>query len=147
MTVSVRNAAAADAPAIAGLMTELGYPATGEEIRQRLGYWLPDATSRVLLAVRDDQVIGCLSVHAVPYLERTGRWARVETLVVAKEARRDGAGHGLLAAAEDLAATDWGCLAMEVTSARTRDDAHAFYQKRGYEDVSGRSGRFFKLLR
>jgi len=40
----------------------------------------------------------------------------------------------------------WGCLAMEVTSARTRDGAHAFYQRMGYTDVCSRSGRFLKEL-
>jgi hypothetical protein len=35
---------------------------------------------------------------------------------------------------------------MEVTSARTRHNAHAFYQRMGYTDVCSRSGRFLKEL-
>jgi GNAT superfamily N-acetyltransferase len=52
----------------------------------------------------------------------------------------------LLAAAEDLA-RQWGCLTMEVTSARARTDAHAFYQTLGYTDACDHSGRFLKELR
>jgi hypothetical protein len=35
---------------------------------------------------------------------------------------------------------------MEVTSARTRHGAHAFYERMGYTDVCSRSGRFLKEL-
>lgn len=54
-------------------MTQLGYPCSGDDVAARLGYWLGDPMSRVLVAERDRAVIGCLSLHAVPYLERTGR--------------------------------------------------------------------------
>ncbi len=81
----------------------------------------------------------------MPYLERTGRWARIESLVVDRSARGARAGAALVHAAERQARR-WGCLAMEVTSARTRRDAHAFYQRMGFTDVCNRSGRFLKEL-
>ena len=68
--------------------------------------------SRILEAERDALVIGCLSLHAVPYLERTGRWARIESLVINESARGTGAGGALLKAAETVARR-WGCLTME----------------------------------
>ena len=143
--VQVRGAAVADAAAIAALMTQLGYPCSGEDAAARLGYWLADPISGVLVAEHGGLVIGCLSVHAVPYLERTGRWARIESLVIDEAARGTGAGRALLHTAENVARR-WGCLAMEVTSARARDGAHAFYQRMGYTDVCSRSGRFLKEL-
>ena len=141
----IREATAADAAVIAELMTQLGYPCMAGEARLRLGYWLGDPASRVLVAERDGRVVGCLSAHAVPYLERTGWWARIESLVIDEAARGTGAGRALLHTAENVARR-WGCLAMEVTSARTRDGAHAFYQRMGYTDVCSRSGRFLKEL-
>ena len=138
-------ATASDAGAIAELMTQLGYPCSDDDAAVRLGYWLTDPMSRVLVAERDALIIGCLSVHAVPYLERTGRWGRIESLVIDESARGTGAGSALLQSAETVA-LDWGCLAMEVTSARTRDDAQAFYQRMGYTDMCSRSGRFLKEL-
>jgi GNAT superfamily N-acetyltransferase len=144
--VAIRQAATADATVIARLLKQLGYPCSGEDVTVRLGYWLGDPASRVLLAERDGLVIGCLSLHGVPYLERTGRWARIESLVVDETARGTGTGRALLEAAEDVA-RQWGCLAVEVTSARARAGAWAFYHRMGYTDVCGRSGRYMKALR
>jgi GNAT superfamily N-acetyltransferase len=143
--MNVRNAQITDATVIAHLLTQLGYPSTGQDVRDRLTYWTPDQASRVLVGELDGRVVGCLSMHAVPYLERTGRWARVESLVVEQSVRGTGIGRGLLRAAEALA-RDWGCLAVEITSARTRHDAHAFYQHMGYADVCDRAGRFWKAF-
>jgi len=101
--VEVRAAAGTDAAAIAALMTQLGYPCSDDDATARLGYWLADPMSRVLVAENDGLVIGCLSVHAVPYLERTGRWARIESLIIDEAARGTGAGRALLHTAESLA--------------------------------------------
>ncbi len=61
--VGVRPAAAADAAVIAALMTQLGYPCSVDDAAARLGYWLADPMSRVLVAERDGAVIGCLSLQ------------------------------------------------------------------------------------
>ncbi len=141
----IREASLADAAALAALVTQLGYPATASEIRDRLAYWLPDPMSVILLAEVDGRVIGSLSLHAIPYLERTGRWARIESLVVDEAERGTGTGRALIAAAEQ-AARQWNCCTVEVTSSRNRGDAHAFYQQMGYSDSCDQSGRFLKAL-
>jgi hypothetical protein len=51
----------------------------------------------------------------------------------------------LMAAAEELA-RDCGCVLMEVSSDRSRLDAHALYRSHGYEDWCGHSARFVKNL-
>lgn len=101
--------------------------------------------SVILAAEADGRVIGSLSLHAIPHLERTGRWARIESLVVDESARGTGAGRALIAAAEQTARR-WDCLAVEVTSSRSRADAHAFYRQMGYSDICDQSGRFLKPL-
>lgn len=117
---SAREATHADAAAIADLLGQLGYPATAKQVDERLTYWFRTPFSRIILAVDDDtRVLGCLSLHAIPCLERTGRWVRVESLVVAELARGTGAGRLLVDAAEDLA-RGWGCDAVELTSSRAR---------------------------
>jgi GNAT superfamily N-acetyltransferase len=141
----IRPARAGDAADIAALLTQLGYPSTGDQVTERLGYWQPDPMSLVLVAEHRGRVIGCLSLHAIPYLERTGRLARIESLVVDQSARGRGTGRSLIQAAEE-AARHWGCLTVEVTSRRTRVGAHAFYRQMGYADVCDRSGRFLKAL-
>jgi GNAT superfamily N-acetyltransferase len=143
--LAVREAEPGDAHQIAALLAQLGYPSTGDEVGQRFAYWLPDPMSLILVAEHSGRIAGCLSLHAIPYLERTGRWARIESLVVDQSSRGHGTGRVLIAAAED-AARRWDCLAVEVTSLRTRADAHAFYERMGYTDVCASSGRFFKML-
>ena len=142
---AIREAERGDAQQIAALLTQLGYPSTSYQVVQRLAYWLPDPMSLVLVAEQDGRIEGCLSLHAIPYLERTGRWARIESLVVAESSRGRGTGRSLVAAAE-RAARQVGCLTVEVTSARTRASAHAFYKRMGYTDICDSSGRFLKTL-
>lgn len=142
---TIRQIKPEDADRVAELLTQLGYPAAADDVAQRLAYWLDEPLSQILVADRSTQVIGCLSLHAIPYLERTGRWARVESLVVDSAARRSGVARALVQAAEETA-RQWGCLAVEITSARYRDDAHALYQHLGYTDVCDKSARFFKVL-
>ena len=143
--VAVRPATSDDATRIAELLTELGYPAVADEVAERLAYWLPDQASRLLVAETGGRVVGSISMHAIPYLERTGCWMRIESLVVDSSLRRAGAGRALMAAAERQARA-WGCLQIEVTSKRSRADAHAFYRRLGFDDACERSGRFIKEL-
>ena len=142
---AIREAEPRDAQQIASLLTQLGYPSTSEQVKERLAYWLPDPMSLILVAEQSRRLLGCLSLHAIPYFEQTGRWARIESLVVDASARGRGTGRSLVAAAED-AARRWDCLAVEVTSLRSRADAHAFYARMGYTDVCASSGRFLKPL-
>jgi len=144
-SVTIRSAELADAPRIAELLTELGYPVDAGAVRERLAYWLPDQASKVLIADLDGGVAGCISLHAIPYLERTGRWLRIESLVVEAGRRRGGAGRALVDAAEQLA-RQWGCVLIEVTSKRSRADAHAFYRRLGFTDVCDQAGRFTKEI-
>jgi GNAT superfamily N-acetyltransferase len=143
--VAIREAEPGDAHQIASLLTQLGYPSTSDQVNERLAYWLPDPMSLILVAEQSRRLVGCLSLHAIPYFEQTGRWARIESLVVDASARGRGTGRSLVAAAED-AARRWNCLAVEVTSSRSRVDAHAFYARMGYTDICASSGRFFKAL-
>jgi GNAT superfamily N-acetyltransferase len=142
---TIRQVKPEDTGPVAKLMGQLGHPVTPEEVAKRLAYWLDDPGSRILIAERDQQVVGCLSLHRIPYLERTGWWARIEALVVDSGARRTGVAGSLVLAAEETA-RQWGCLAVELTSARYRDDAHAFYKQAGYIDVCDKSARFFKVF-
>jgi GNAT superfamily N-acetyltransferase len=145
MILKVRDARMDDAAAVAGLLGELGYPSTAAEVEQRLAIWLAESYSRVLLAAEGGRVVGSMSVHAIPHLERDGRWLRVESLVVAAGARGTGAGRLLIAAAEKLAHS-WDCHAIEVTSSRHREGAHAFYRRLGFTDSCRRAARFWKEL-
>ncbi len=145
-TLEVRPAGPADAAAINVLLHELGYPSnTDDEVSARLARWSGRDDLLVLVAAGGQQVVGVAALAAVPYFERPGCWGRVVALVVGTRARGLGVGRRLLAAIE-RAALAWGCVCMEVSSARHRTDAHAFYRLAGYTDRCDEAARFLKDL-
>lgn len=145
-TPRIRDARPEDAGPVAALLTELGYPGNqAAGVRRRLALWADEAAGRALIAERDGQVLGVVAVTAIPYLEQEGRWGRIVALVVSSACRGQGVGRLLVQAAED-AARELGCVAMEVTSARSRTESHPFYQNLGYQDWADRSARYRKDL-
>jgi GNAT superfamily N-acetyltransferase len=131
---------------VASLLAELGYPDNqAADVRQRLELWVSETTSVVLVAERQEQVLGIVAVTAIPYLEHDGRWGRIVALVVSAACRGQGVGRRLVQAAE-AAASELGCVAMEVTSALSRTESHPFYQTLGYQDWGDRSARYLKDL-
>jgi GNAT superfamily N-acetyltransferase len=144
--LTIRVARPDDAADVAGLLVELGYPDNGvDDVRRRLAAWAREAAGVALVAERDGRVLGAVAVTAFPYLERAGRCGRVVALVVAATSRGQGVGRRLVEAAE-AAAAGFGCVRMEVTSARQRTEPHAFYRRLGYEDRCGHSARYLKDL-
>ena len=137
----VRPARVADAPALAGLLGELGYPHNVAQARERLARWFGEPRGTVLVAERNRAVIGFTAAFAIPYIEREGSFARVVALAVDRSQRSRGTGRRLLAAVEAWAG-EVGCSDVELTSSRERHDAHSFYEALGYEDLCDRSGRF-----
>lgn len=141
----LREATAADAAAVAGLLRQLGYPDQVARVAERLDRLAAGPEDRVLVAEDEGRAVGLIGLHSAPYLHRDGRWLRVTALVVDESARGRGIGRALMAEAE-AAARAWGCDQVEVTSGRHRPDAHRFYADLGFEEVSARSGRFLKKL-
>jgi len=130
--LKIRRAKSADAPRIAVLSGQLGYPETAAQIRKRLAGIKPAAEHAVFVADSpEDGVIGWTHVSKQPLLEVEVR-AEVNGLVVAEGQRSLGAGALLLAAAEDWARKH-GCKGMSVRSNVIRERAHQFYERHGYE--------------
>jgi GNAT superfamily N-acetyltransferase len=145
MDISIRAATPADAPRVAELLGQLGYAATAEEARVRLAAWAADERSMVIAADVGGVLAGVAAVHAIPLLEQSGSRGRLVALVVDETCRRHGIAGVLIESAEAQARL-LGCLDMEVTSARDRPAAHAFYVSAGYDDVCARAARYLKPL-
>lgn len=131
--VTVRPAAAGDAPALAGLCTQLGYPSTPEQVARRLAEILPRPENAVFVAEVEGQAAGWIHVfvsrmlEAEPFLEVGG--------LVVDEARRGlGLGGALMAEAEDWSRRR-GVLEVRLRSNIIRKDAHRFYDSLGYANV------------
>ncbi|MGN6870137.1 MAG: GNAT family N-acetyltransferase [Solirubrobacteraceae bacterium] len=143
--VLVRPARFADAPALAHLLTELGYPQDAEQTLAQLAAWAGDPRGTVLVAEPDRSPAGLIAAYANRHMERPGSFVRVVALAVDPTRQRSGLGRRLLAAVEAWAA-DLGCREIEITSSRHRADAHAFYRALGFTDLCDRSARFKRPL-
>ncbi len=142
--LKIRRAKSADAPRIAALSGQLGYPATAAQMRERMRGIAPASQHAVFVAESArDGVIGWVHVSRQPLLEVELR-AEVNGLVVAEGQRSLGAGARLLAAAEDWARKH-GCKGMSVRSNVIRERAHQFYERHGYEHYKTQKS-FRKLL-
>jgi RimJ/RimL family protein N-acetyltransferase len=145
----VRRAQFADAPALAWLLTELGYPQHAEQTHAQLAAWAGDPRGTVLVAEPDESPgspAGFAAAYATRHMERPGSFARVVALAVDPARQRSGLGRRLLTAVEAWAA-ELGCRDIEITSSRQRDDAQAFYRALGFVDLCDRSARFKRPLR
>ena len=136
MAVSIRPARLEDAPALAALCGQLGYPATEGELRPRLDTLLaaegPVGAGRAALfvAVADGNVAGWVHAYRCELLESEGE-AEIGGLVVDEAHRHAGLGGALMDRAEAWAAGA-GCRAVRLRSNVIREAAHAFYEARGY---------------
>jgi len=128
--VEIRHARLSDVPAMTQLVTELGYPATPEDMRARLEKLLPDPRQFIALAVRGEEIIGLIAAEHRLVLE-TGESIEIMGLVVAAQARRQGIGGILLSAAETWA-REKGVTALRVRSNVARTQSHPFYLGHGY---------------
>ena len=142
--VTIRLASPDDAPALAPLLGELGYPADAERVRARMtrvvgaGDSLSDSV--FVAAVEGGGLVGLLSVHRFSALHADPDTALITALVVAEQARGLGAGRALVDRAVDTA-RGWGCERLMVTTHVRRADAHAFYERIGFTLTGRRYAR------
>jgi ribosomal protein S18 acetylase RimI-like enzyme len=138
----IRAAEGNDAPALAELMTQLGYQTTAEEMRERLRFILNHRDFATFVAVEENEVYGMIGLSASIGYEHNDRTGRIMALVVHERMRGRGIGRALLTAAEDYFARA-RVVRVVLTSRFTREKAHAFYESLGY----ARTGlRFMKEL-
>ena len=94
-----------------------------------------DGQSNVLLAVAEmkDEVVGCLQIDFLPGLSRRGAWrGQIEAVSVARPLRGTGVGTAMIRWA--LArCRERGCAVVQLTSHKSRRDAHRFYARLGFE--------------
>ena len=142
-SVVIRNAEQRDAAAIAALVTELGYPATGDDVSQRLKRLAASADAIALVAESTSgKVAGVATGHVLPCLHSTPIVAKLTMLVVAADSRQVGVGKQLCAGIERWA-QDRGAAKISVTSGLQRSGAHVFYERIGYEKTGVRLTKVF----
>lgn len=129
--IIVRRARTNDAPMLAELSGQLGYPVTAPEITKRMRKLKPSQNALFVAEAHDAGVVAWTHV-SITHLVEVGTRAELNGLIVAEGQRSLGAGARLLEAAEDWARKH-GCPSMSVRSNVIRERAHKFYERQGYE--------------
>ncbi len=141
--VTIRPALPADAAQVAGLCDQLGYPASVGEVQERLSRLRQDRQHMVYVAeLASGQVVGWVHVYLCPLLI-ADLGAEIGGLVVDENWRSIGIGLRLLQQAEQWAQQQ-GCWAVHVRSNVTRERAHRFYERIGYQTI--KTQRVFRRI-
>ena len=136
VSLEIRRATEADAPALAALLGHLGYPARPEDVPERLAR-LRDAGDEALVAVRDGDVVGLATLHSRDVLHAAVPVAQLTALVVSPAVRAHGVGRALVAEAERWSRAR-GANRLVVTTALHRAEAPPFYERLGFEHTGRR---------
>ena len=128
----IRVATAADAPQLAALCGQLGYPTTERQARERL-VLLADPERTLLVTERGGRLAGFIDVHVQRVVE-SEPYGEVGGLVVADGARGAGVGAALLAAAAAWS-RERGLERLWIRANLARVGPHEFYEHVGCRHV------------
>ena len=138
--VTFRQAQSADLPAIIALLANdvLGQQREDASSPPNAKYVdafqaiLADSKQLQAVATLDDEVIGTLQLSFIPGLARMGAWrGQIEAVRIAETHRGSGVGQQMFEwAIEQFKAR--GCDLVQLTTDKTRPDAHRFYERLGF---------------
>jgi GNAT superfamily N-acetyltransferase len=97
---------------------------------ERVGRWLADPTTRVIVGGIDGVVLGFAVVRAVPLRDGT-RLGVIDELYVERDAREVGVGEELLAAVEEWC-REVGCSGVDATALPGQRATKNFFEGSGY---------------
>lgn len=130
----VRTAGPGDYDRIADLAGQLGYPSTGTQVRIRLDEMVNSNHHAVYVAeLPGGRIAGWIGMYVFHSVEQD-RCAGISGLIVEQEVRSCEIGKVLLGAAEQWARSQ-GFNAISVHTNVTRERAHRFYARNGYEHI------------
>ena len=142
-SLRIRAARREDVPAIVRLLADDTLGAKREQTSDPLpqAYWdafdaiAKNGDNEVLIADAGGEVVGCLQLTIIPGLSRMGMTrAQLEGVRVGSKHRGRRIGETLVTAAMDRA-RDLGCQVVQLTTDRSRADAHRFYERLGFEST------------
>ena len=123
-----------DLPAVAPLLSQLGYDLEKDEVERRFRTVADAPGHAAWVAVADGGVVGFLHLFGCPALEKPPE-AVVQAMAVEKGLRGRGIGRALMARAEQWAVGQ-GFRSVALSSQAGRSDAHAFYARLGFETAA-----------
>ena len=144
LNVQYRLATRRDVPAIVRLLAEDNLGAQRERFETPLPapYYAAfeainaDPNNELIVAHANGEIIGTLQLMFLPHLSHQGGMrAQVSSVRVAEQFRGQGIGTDMMKWVLERA-RERGCLLMQLTSSKSRTDAHRFYEKLGFEKTN-----------
>ncbi|MCX5154028.1 GNAT family N-acetyltransferase [Streptomyces sp. NBC_00291] len=136
--LAIRTATEADLPAIVAMLADDPLGATRESPDDLAPYVRAfkhindDPNQRLMVAVREDRVVGTLQLTIVPGLSRKGASRSIiEGVRVHADERGSGLGTRFIEWAIEQSRLE-NCQLVQLTSDVTRVDAHRFYERLGF---------------
>ncbi|MGW5556717.1 N-acetyltransferase family protein [Micromonospora sp. NPDC003944] len=136
--VTYREAVRADLPAVVALLADdvLGkardFTDVDEAYERAFAAIDADPRNQLIVAEQAGDLVGCLQITYIPGLGRHGaERSLVESVRVRSDRRGQGLGRDLMTWAVDQA-RQRGCALVQLTTDKTRTDAHRFYLGLGF---------------
>ncbi|MBX7552745.1 GNAT family N-acetyltransferase [Streptomyces sp. NPDC004232] len=136
--LEIRHATADDLPAIVAMLADDPLGAQRESPDDLTPYLAAlerltaDPNQHLVVAVREDRVIGTLQLTIIPGLSHKGSTrALIEAVRIHADERGSGLGTVLIQWAIDTS-RQFGCAMVQLTSDKSRTDAHRFYARLGF---------------
>ncbi|WNF28208.1 GNAT family N-acetyltransferase [Streptomyces sp. C11-1] len=136
--LEIRPVAEADLPAVVAMLADDPLGAQRESpddlapYRAAFQRLTDDPNQHVVVAVREDRVVGTLQLTIVPGLSRRGATRSIiEGVRIHGDERGSGLGTQLIQWAVDESRRQ-NCQLVQLTSDVTREDAHRFYERLGF---------------
>ena len=131
--IQIRPYTSADIESIAGLMNDLGYPTSVEEMKQRMALIEAESSYHTFVATINGIVAGMVGIRQVLYYEDDGCATQITVLVTKKEYEGHGIGTALIGYVEQWA-EERNSNTLYLTSGikEERIRAHELYKKQGF---------------
>lgn len=136
-----REATAADLPAIIAMLADDPLGAKREDLSEPLNpaytaafhAMVAEANQHLVVAEADGAVVGTFQLSFIPGLSNQGAWrAQVEGVRVRADRRGERIGEAMMDHAVTLARKK-GCRVLQLTTDKSRKDAHRFYERLGFK--------------
>lgn len=140
MTIAFRKATAADLPSIVAMLADDVLGQSRETVSdppappyvQAFAAIEADANQLLVVADRDGDVVGTMQLSFLPGLAHRGAWrGQIEAVRVASSQRGTGLGREMFAWAIGVF-REKGCRLVQLTTDKSRKDAHRFYDGLGF---------------
>ncbi|RZT77076.1 putative N-acetyltransferase YhbS [Micromonospora violae] len=133
-----REAVRADLPAVLALLADdvLGkardFTEVDDAYERAFAAIDADPRNQLIVAEQDGDLVGCLQITYIPGLGRHGaERSLIESVRIRSDRRGQGLGRDLMTWAIDQA-RERGCALVQLTTDKTREDAHRFYLGLGF---------------